>query len=63
MSLRERLETIQSDTSQAPVAMQTTSFASNKAYQELKSQTTANCWSGSILPSWKACRRIACAMS
>ncbi len=38
MSLRERLETIQSDTSQAPVAMQTTSFASNKAYQELKSR-------------------------
>lgn len=32
------LETIQSDTSQAPVAMQTTSFASNKAYQELKSR-------------------------
>lgn len=38
MSLRERLETIQSDTAMAPVATQQTGFTDNKAYQELKSR-------------------------
>lgn len=38
MSLRERLETIQSDTAMAPVTTLQPGFTDNKAYQELKSR-------------------------